>query len=328
MNASRTLTFQAIEELEPGEKIRAVFTRHWSGYHDWFLREGAGRRPTYARCLRALREHMPEIVPLYETLCELVGGGDLEARFLSLYCPTPFLTGCSQAIWKREEVALVRNYDYAPQLCDGVLLHSAWTGPRVIAMTDCLWGVLDGINEHGLTVALSFGGRRVVGKGFAITIVLRYILETCRDTPRAVDVLRRVPSHMSYNVSIVDRRGRHATVFVAPDRPTKVTEALVTTNHQGVVEWPEHAELTETRERERFLCACVDSPDESLEGLVSRFLAAPLYRAHDRPGWRTLYTAAYHPAAAEASFLWPHQAWRQTFDRFVEAETEALSREA
>ncbi len=79
---------------------------------------------------------------------------------------------------------LVRNYDYHPALWDGVLLSSSWTGRRVIAMLDSLWGVLDGINEDGLAVSLAFGGRQVVGEGFGMPLILRYVLETCAQRGR------------------------------------------------------------------------------------------------------------------------------------------------
>ena len=35
------------------------------------------------------------------------------------------------------------------------------------------------MNDDGLAVSLTFGGRRVLGDGFGIPIVLRYLLETC-----------------------------------------------------------------------------------------------------------------------------------------------------
>ena len=76
-------------------------------------------------------------------MVELVGGGDLEARFLSLYDPPAFVAGCTQALWTHRTPALVRNYDYAPSLFDGLILRSAWNGTGVVAMTDCVWGVLD-----------------------------------------------------------------------------------------------------------------------------------------------------------------------------------------
>ncbi|MFI0554545.1 carcinine hydrolase/isopenicillin-N N-acyltransferase family protein, partial [Streptomyces scabiei] len=48
-----------------------------------------------------------------------------------------------------------------------------------LTMQDAAWGLLDGMNDAGLAVSLTFGGRFVHGPGFAILIVLRYLLETC-----------------------------------------------------------------------------------------------------------------------------------------------------
>jgi predicted choloylglycine hydrolase len=111
------LEFRAIDEPQPGRKWQALFQERWPAYREWFLREGDGARPTQAAAARALRRHMPEIVPLHGRLAALAGGGQRAARSLSLYRPPPFLVGCSQAIWVRQgEVALVRNYDYAPRL--------------------------------------------------------------------------------------------------------------------------------------------------------------------------------------------------------------------
>ena len=69
--------------------------------------------------LKKLRQHMPELLPIYERLVELAGGGDLAARFLSLYRPPPYLLGCSQAVWPGRDPVLVRNYDYSPALVRG-----------------------------------------------------------------------------------------------------------------------------------------------------------------------------------------------------------------
>ena len=70
-----------------------------------------------------MRTHVPELVPAYEGLVELVGGGDLEARFLSLWDPPPFLAACSLAAWTRDgNPSLLRSYDYAPALCETTLL--------------------------------------------------------------------------------------------------------------------------------------------------------------------------------------------------------------
>jgi predicted choloylglycine hydrolase len=317
-------TIISLASLKPDEQLRALFEVFWPAYKKWFLREGIEKRPTYAKCKRALREHMPELIGLYDTLCDVLDADDTVARMLGLYRPTPFMTGCSQAIWTRThgsqptEIALVRNYDYAPELFEGVNLLSAWTGPRIIGMTDCFWGLLDGMNEHGVCVALAFGGRRVVGNGFAIPLIIRYILETCRTTEQAVEVLQRVPSHMAYNVQVVDRHAAHATVFVSPDRPAHVSDARACANHQEKVEWAEHAQLTKSPHRERYLLEALQLPSETLDSLVSRFFHAPLFLTGRFRKWRTLYTSIYQPLAPSCRYVWMDGAWEQTFDHFVE----------
>ena len=102
----------------------------------------------------------------------------------------------------------------------------------MIATSEAIAGAADGVNAAGLAVSLTFGGRKAVGPGFGIPLIVRYLLEVCATTEEAVAVLRRVPSHMSYNVTVVDRAGKFATVFLAPDRPVEVTRRRYTTNHQ------------------------------------------------------------------------------------------------
>src|SRR6476659_7407739 len=138
-------TFRALEELEFGPAWQAVFEEKWPHYKTWFLREGEAARPSYATSVRMLRAHMPELVPAYERVVELAGGGDLAARMLSLYKPPPYLAACSQGVWTRDGAPLlVRNYDYAPSRFEGVV-WSTNLRKRVIGMSDCLWGLLDGM---------------------------------------------------------------------------------------------------------------------------------------------------------------------------------------
>ncbi|HMB76062.1 MAG TPA: hypothetical protein VKN76_06655, partial [Kiloniellaceae bacterium] len=124
------LVFRAITELDAGAKWQGEFQRLWPAYERWYLSQGEEARPTYLSCHRALKKHMPELRGTYEKLCELAGGSDLAARFLSFYCPPPYLTGCSQAVWPGEEPTLARNYDYSPRFADGLLLQSCWNGRR------------------------------------------------------------------------------------------------------------------------------------------------------------------------------------------------------
>ena len=127
--------FRAIEEHTPGPKWASLFQVMWSEYKNWFLIQGDAARPGYGESLKQLKLHMPELVPTYRTLTDLAGGSDSAARLLSLYCPPPYLSGCTQAVWTGEQPVLVRNYDYNPSRLEGVLLKTRWNDQTVIAMS-------------------------------------------------------------------------------------------------------------------------------------------------------------------------------------------------
>lgn len=314
------LTFRALAEDTPDGRWAGEFRRCWSAYSEWFIREGESARPDLDLCRRMLSLHMPELVPLWEQLVELSGEGEQAARMLSLYRPTPYLSGCSQAIWSGPSSLLVRNYDYHPHACEGTLWMTAWAGTRVLAMSDCLWGVLDGVNEHGLSVALSFGGRRVVGDGFGIPLVLRYVLQTCGNAAEAERVLKRIPSHMSYNVSVLDADGAYFVAYLAPDRRPTILPLKAATNHQHQVEWTRHDALTRSAERGALLEDWVSDPGMDREAFVEGFLEPPLFSQKYARGFGTLYTASYEPAARSVELRWPGHRWTQSLDAFEELE--------
>ena len=206
--------WRALDIESPGSKWSGLFAEYWPDYRKWWLKEGESARPTYAECRRALKQHMPEMVPLYDDLCTLAGGGDHAARFLSFYNPPAYLSGCSQAIWAGKEPVMVRNYDYNPNAFDQLVLRTDWQGRKVMGTSDGLWGLVDGVNDAGLAISLTFGGRRVVGQGFGVPLILRYVLQTCTTTDEATAVLARVPTHMSYNVTVLDKKRKYATAMM------------------------------------------------------------------------------------------------------------------
>jgi predicted choloylglycine hydrolase len=190
---------------------------------------------------------------------------------------------------------------------------TAYTGRRVLGMVDCLWGLLDGVNDAGLAVSLTFGGRPQVGEGFGIPLVIRYVLEVCGTVDEAVQVLRRVPVHMSYNVTVFDRCGQWATVYVAPDRPPRVTDRAVATNHQGSVEWAPYATAIRSLEREQRLEELL-AHGVGVADLIEACLRPPLYATRFHHGFGTLYTAEYRPADGIVRYHWPQRRWEQSLD--------------
>ncbi|WP_068110933.1 C45 family autoproteolytic acyltransferase/hydolase [Tropicimonas marinistellae] len=314
-----TVQFRAFEEDDPGQKWSGLFAEYWPAYRAWWSREGLTARPTYRECHNAIKRWMPEIIDIYEELCELAGGGDAEARFLSFFCPPRYLAGCSQAIWPGDQPLLVRNYDYDPSAFDAILMKTAWQGRGVIGTSDGLFGLVDGMNDQGLALSLTFGGRRAVGEGFGVPLILRYVLQTCATAKEAGEILQRVPCHMSYNVTVLDAERRFLTAYLAPDRPTLLTNVPVATNHQERVEWASHARLTATVERERYLLQRLSLHPETEARFLHNFLQPPLYSTAFGSGFGTLYTAAYWPRQGTMKLLWPHYTWKFGFESFDDA---------
>lgn len=312
------LTFRAVDEPVPGEKWAGLFRQYWPSYRKWWLSEGEKVRPGKQTCRVAMQQHMPELLAVYDDLVKLAGGSDQAARFLSLYSPPAYQAACSQAISTGPDALLVRNYDYHPDAFDAVILRTQWLGKRVIGVSDCLIGLLDGINEDGLVVSLTFGGRRVVGEGFGIPLVLRYVLETCKTVNQAVRVLKRIPCHMAYNVTVLDNSGCYKTVFVSPDRPAIVTSAAVATNHQREVEWNNHARASNSVEREEFLLNRLKQRGATSEQLVAAFHQPPLYSPQFNTGFGTLYTAVYSPKTKSLELRWPDSCWPMSMSDFHE----------
>lgn len=311
------LDFTSISEVLPGRKWQQLFNKHWPAYKAWFQSKGAVDNPGLKISLVNLEHYMPEMMPTYNQLCRLAGNDEIAARFLTGYKPPAYISGCSQAVLQSTPM-LVRNYDYHPHLSEGTLLHSAWNGKKVIATGDCLMGVVDGINEDGLVASLTFGGRKVVGDGFGIPFILRYVLEFCSDVAQAVEALCRIPSHMAYNVMVLDKTGAYKMVQLSPGHKPVITDSPVSTNHQGKIDWPEHASFSRTVEREQFLLESLAVPDQDAQALKALFLEAPLFNRRYNDGFGTVYTAVYKPADESMELMWPGKILQQSFDNFKE----------
>lgn len=190
-----------------------MFGATWPAYRTWYTGRDLEARPTLAEAWAALKQHMPELMPQWKRLVELAGNDDIAARMLTMWRMPTIGAGCSQAVVPGKEPLLVRNYDYDLQLFECIVASTNYWGQRrVIGTSDLLWGLLDGMNEDGLAVSLTLGGRPGSGTGFGIPIVLRCVLETCSEAEAAIAVLSRIPVSQAYNISLVDTAGGHALV--------------------------------------------------------------------------------------------------------------------
>lgn len=312
-----TLTVDAVSEAMPGPKWAARWHRSWPAYEAWFMARGGDHGPDRAVCRDAMLRHMPELVPVYDRLVLVAGGSDRAARFLSTWCPPAYLGGCSlAAVAGKRKVRLVRNYDLSPDLNEGLLLRSEWTGRAVMGMVEFLWGLSDGINDAGLSVALAYGGRSETAVGFGITTIVRYVLETCDSVEAALAALRRVPSHMAYNLVLADASGRTASVELSPGGGITVMARAIATNHQSSGARADRPEFTRSFERHAHLDGLRVKPRK----LNRQFLKAPLLQDRYAEGFGTLFTAEYNPKKRSLGLTLSGARWDHSLDAFAEGQ--------
>jgi predicted choloylglycine hydrolase len=191
---------------------------------------------------------------------------------------------------------------------------TSWFGREVIAKAQRPWGgCYDGMNEDGLVASLTFGGSPALGRGFSVIVMLRYVLETCRNVEQAVAALSGIPIAMSQNVTLLDWSGAYATLFLGPDRAPAVSPVRVCANHQETA-----ATATDSTERQRIALEALDDPAMTLPDLVARFLEKPLLSR--RSSSTTVYTAVYRPAEGCVDYVWPGKNLRQRIGRFEPGE--------
>ncbi|MBB3397855.1 MULTISPECIES: C45 family autoproteolytic acyltransferase/hydolase [unclassified Rhizobium] len=306
-------TFVTAREDRPGEAWLSRFVAGRAEAEKWYFGQAVAQTPTVKDCRAALRHHMPELMPFYESACALVGDNEVAHRMLSHYRPAPERFGCSQAVWLgREGPALVRNFDYPPDIVSDRFEMTTWSNLRVISKAQRPWGgCVDGMNEDGLVASVTLGGSRAQGVGFSIILVIRYILETCHRVDQAVEALCRIPVALPQNVTVLDRSGRYATLFVGPHQRPIISRLKACTNHQRTIR-PSLSSLA----RQMAIHQALEDPSMSLSRLTDLFLLPPLYsRSASSP---TLYTAIYRAAEGRVDYIWPGKRWSQSFLDFHE----------
>ncbi|HRX73686.1 MAG: hypothetical protein KDE06_09030 [Rhodobacteraceae bacterium] len=299
------LTFRSLSEERPSDALRRVFANGWPGWSQWMRERQKGDTPRLRDARRAMRRHMPELESLWDNWTDVCGGGDDAALFLSFWSPPRYLVHCSQAVMvDNDGPLLIRNYDLDPKLNESTIYSTRWRSRRVAGMVEGIVGLADGMNDAGLAASLTFGGRVVHGPGFGIPLIMRYVLEMCSDMKQAVEALRAVPSHMAYNVTVADRSGEWATVYLSPDRPPILSQRPYATNHQLGVEWPRHGRMSNTLGRARHLEQLLRVSSLSADRMTREFLSEPLFSTGYARGFGTVYTASYRPAMGKLELFW------------------------
>ncbi len=311
---SYPMTMYGIRERQPGPRWRALFEATWPAYRRWYLKDGPDARPSLERSAGALARHMPELLPTWARLAEQTGFDTEASAMLTQWkLPTFAPAACSQVVSNESAPALLRNYDYAPELFEGVSISTEYLKP-VIGTGDCLWGLLDGMNGSGLVISLTFGGDSATGDGFGIPLIVRYLLETCDTVQQAWEAVRQIPVAMAYNLTMMDADGDVGTAHIGPDRVAEFREQPLATNHRWSKPMnPAHAARYRSIERFDTLSAAL-TDGESADDIGDALLRPPLYAREFGAGFGTLYTADYRPQSGSLTYRWPDRVWSRSFD--------------
>src|SRR4051812_26215046 len=100
-----------------------------------------------------------------------------------------------------------------------------------------LAGVLSGMNEHGLALAnMEVTRGRRLPTAMPYVLLYRTVLERCRTTEEAIELLRSTPRQSANNLMVMDAAGSRAVVEITPEaihvRRAPDEQPLISTNHQ------------------------------------------------------------------------------------------------
>ncbi len=300
-----------------------AFDEFWPAYKSWYQskKPDSSDPDLLKKAEFQLASVMPEIIPVYQSYRDISNDCPIAANFLTGYQPPAYLVNCSQAVLINEQPLLIRNYDLSPELSENLITHSNFLGESVIGTNECLWGLDDGMNSSGLAASLAFGGSKKIGKGFGIPFIMRYVLETCETVKQAIKMLQRVPSHMAYNVTLLDKVGNFATVFLVPDQDAIVTYEPCISNHQQQVTWPQQASFSRTIERKEYLDKLLKDKTLNKSKILDSFLESPLRSTNYVQQFGTVFTAIYQPEQGTLAYHWPNEEpLSVSFDHFVEQD--------
>lgn len=155
--------------------------------------------------------------------------------------------GCSTVVTNEY---LVRNYDYHPRTYEGryVLYAPTDTGYRTIGPSQRIVGRMDGMNEHGLSMAYNFMHRRQPGKGFICNAIGRIVLENAKNVDEAVQLLKEIPHRHSFSYILLDKSGKHVILEATP-RDIQVRDTSLCTNHFHLLDYENRRVIDESTKR-------------------------------------------------------------------------------
>ncbi len=213
------------------------------------------RRKATALVKPDVARHYPNQARRIEGIAE---GSGVDERFLYLglsaellMAKVEYCLGCCSAVGlvppAGTEPMIVKNFDY-PQIFAPLAVSRLNRPDKAYASLDVSVGPFagnhDGINEHGFTVCYNYGyGVGTNAAAAPITLLCQELLERCRTTAEAVELLQTLPWAGGAMLMLGDADGDVRAVELAPGRMA-VREAaegvVINTNHYLTTELAPH----------------------------------------------------------------------------------------
>lgn len=129
--------------------------------------------------------------------------------------------GCTAFAYTRGgRVIYGRNNDLPPYLRDGSKseIYAPENGNRFHITTSSFINGEEGLNEHGLAVAMTFVMTDLakIQAGFNSCFIVRYLLEKANHTEQAISLLMDLPIASNCNILVADKCGSMAVVECTP----------------------------------------------------------------------------------------------------------------
>ena len=129
--------------------------------------------------------------------------------------------GCTAFACVRDGKTLYgRNNDLPPYLRESSksVMYAPTGGSRFQIITSSFINGEEGLNEHGLVVAMTFVMTRLksIQPGFNSCFIVRYLLEKADSTETALKLLQKLPVASNCNILLADKRGEMAVVECTP----------------------------------------------------------------------------------------------------------------
>ena len=139
---------------------------------------------------------------------------DLACWLFNIYCNEEE-HGCTVfAVKSKDKVYLARNMDMFPEYkkTSESALYRVEGKNTFLAHSTAMISLEDGINEYGLSIALTFLLSKKIKPGINGGFIVRKVLEECKTTDEAIELIKTIPISSSHNLVIADKNGKMAVI--------------------------------------------------------------------------------------------------------------------